>query len=190
MQLPLGPSTTALRRLLAAQPILADPSDAEALEREESTSLFLIQMPSDLRFSSILKSTNSSSSAETNSKKNKISSARLGKMQLLKSGKVRMVTDDGKVYEVSSGLAASFQHCLMSINCPAEATATNASTQGSLCVMGNITKKLVITPTMEDYMETLQSQKSSSTAHLQPLDVEDVDGEGEEGGMVVDVNDN
>jgi hypothetical protein len=54
VELPLGPATMSMRRLLAAQPILASPTDEQALEDEEATALFLIQMPSDLRSVGVL----------------------------------------------------------------------------------------------------------------------------------------
>jgi hypothetical protein len=98
----------------------------------------------------------------------------LGKLQLLKSGKVRMRTADGKTFEVSSGLAASFQQCLSSISIPPpEPVASSSSSSsnnnniplppGRLCMLGNITKKLVVTPSMEDYMHTLASRTTAST---------------------------
>lgn len=49
LSLPFGPKTPQLRKVLANEPILAPPDDLEALDYEERTTLFLVQMPSDLR---------------------------------------------------------------------------------------------------------------------------------------------
>eukprot|EP01034_Spumella_vulgaris_P026164 gene26164-32699_t len=116
LSLPLGPKTANMRVMLAAESILADPHDIEALEKEESSSLFLIQMPSDLNFNHILESRRQEGDERKVSENDvQVKNGRLGKLQLLKSGKVRLVTDCGKSYEVSSGMAASFAQYLTSI---------------------------------------------------------------------------
>ena len=48
LSLPFGPKHPLTRRALANEPILAPPDDLEALDFEERTSLFLVQVPSDL----------------------------------------------------------------------------------------------------------------------------------------------
>jgi hypothetical protein len=46
---PFEPKTVAMRKILNNQPILASPVNPVAMEEEERTALFLLQMPSDLR---------------------------------------------------------------------------------------------------------------------------------------------
>jgi hypothetical protein len=49
LSLPFGPKTVAMRKILNNEPILASPVNPVAMEEEERTALFLLQMPSDLR---------------------------------------------------------------------------------------------------------------------------------------------
>lgn len=49
LSLPIGPVTAAVRDRIAHQPILAQPDDFAALEKEAMSNVFLLQMPSDLR---------------------------------------------------------------------------------------------------------------------------------------------
>lgn len=163
VQLPLGPATVAMRRHLATQPILADPSDPAALEHEELASLFLVQLPSTLN----LPQPSSAATAPARS---------VGKMRLHRSGRVSLVTPEGQVYNVNTGLAASFQQCLMSVHLAASegpaaggaalasSSTSSAPASGSLCLMGQVTKKLVVTPTVQDYMLSLQNDRRGTGA--------------------------
>jgi len=54
LSLPFGPRTAATRKLLASEGILADPNDADAVAQEEQSSLFVLQMPSDLKYVIVL----------------------------------------------------------------------------------------------------------------------------------------
>jgi hypothetical protein len=49
LSLPIGPVTNEVRDRIAHQPILAQPDDYAALEKEAMSNVFLLQMPSDLR---------------------------------------------------------------------------------------------------------------------------------------------
>ncbi len=94
--------------------------------------------------------------------------AKLGKMQLMRSGKVRIVTDSGEVYDVNSGIAVAFAQYLADIDLKSgtstSETASNMAAShnskashngkdtnrktigGDLYLMGRITHKLVVTP--------------------------------------------
>jgi hypothetical protein len=80
---------------------------------------------------------------------------------------------------VNAGLAASFQQCLSCITLPPAAPAApqTSSSQspaaaGSLAMLGHITKKLVITPSLSDSMASLRPQqqgrgaKQSDSSHV------------------------
>lgn len=156
LSLPFGPKTAQLRKILAQEAILAPPDDLEALDYEERTSLFLLQMPSDLKT---------------------VANGKLGKLQLLRSGKVRLVTNDGKSFDVRNGLAACFMQSLVTVDvsqseakpspegeqsAPSKKKSKEVpvtSEQGTMHLMGNITKKLVLTP---NYELGVQRKRSSS----------------------------
>ncbi len=114
LSLPFGPKTATMRRLLANAPVLADPSDPMALINEENQSLFLIQLPNDLHMESLTRSVeqdenNGFPPSSTTTASNSSSSApilgpdrKLGRLQLYKSGKVKLVTENGNSYDVST----------------------------------------------------------------------------------------
>jgi hypothetical protein len=118
LSLPFGPKTVALRRLLANAPILANPNDATALLNEESQSLFVVQLPSDLKMESLTRTVNTEDEPQLQSHPNNTQQQKqqeapilgpdrkLGKLKLYKSGKVKLVTENGNSYDVSC------LHCL------------------------------------------------------------------------------
>lgn len=247
LTLPLGPKTASLRMMLAAevmcclvssiavlmcvslQPILANPNDTEGLMKEELSSLFLLQMPSDLQFGKILESWKHTTGSEAapSGVQQKLVNGRLGKLQLLGSGRVRLVTESGLTYQVSSGLAASFSQTLAAIETRDIPVDTSSSTSagggssssssgkslgrlkragagggsvsgggestepvldpskvGDIHFMGNITKKLVLTPEYEigtkkskipteSYLKA--NQNNSSHQKYEDEMIEDVD---------------
>lgn len=109
LELPIGPKTAALRRLLSSQPIFADPYDNEAVDWEQKNALFLIQLPSDLSLDSSIY--NQQLNLEQHPQQRKISN-KLGKLQLMRSGKVRLLTNEGKSYEVSVRYSSNIYHYL------------------------------------------------------------------------------
>jgi hypothetical protein len=152
----------------------------------------LLASSSDFSFSidtsSAVPSSSSSSSSSlaallATSSSSSESLGKIGKIQLLKSGKVRFVTKNGQSYEIKNGLTSSFLQTLMNVdvqqptapssssvdnpappsassssekkkkstNDKTTATATLLTTEirGNIHFMGNITKKLVITPSYE-----------------------------------------
>lgn len=170
---------------------------------EEQQSLFLLQLPSDLNFDQMMNPNNAEVSSSSSSAQESANSAstehqapkvlpngKLGKLRLYKSGKVKLVTENGNEYDVNAGLAACFLQCLMSVEVPppddddvihvkaegGEATSsssvnkkTNNKTkdnvlvgkEGKLCFLGNVTKKLVVTP---DYELGIRRKKQVTSA--------------------------
>lgn len=145
LSLPFGPKSLTVRERLANAPILADPNDQEALQREEESTLILMQMPSSLRFPSFSSATGESSSAAiplddvgaqraaAKALQNTATSkpGHVGKMQLLRSGKVRIITNDGKIYEVNSGIAVAFAQYLGSIDMKEKISTSNSSSSSN-----------------------------------------------------------
>ncbi len=83
-------------------------------------------------------------------------------MQLLQSGKVRLVAEDGRSYEVNSGMAACFSQCVVqvsppadiavkseSVSVPSSAMSGAAKSEGHVHFLGHITKKVVVVPEYE-----------------------------------------
>lgn len=172
VQLPLGPPTVALRKQLANQPLFANPEDEAALLAEEASTLLLLQLPAALALpnkSDSRPTSNSSSHPSHNTQTEANTSSRvLGKIQLLRSGKARLIARDGQIYEVAPGLVTAFQQTIAQIELPPEtpapiglaggATTTATAGVGSLHLLGQVTRKVVITPRMEDYMRSLTTQ--------------------------------
>eukprot|EP01039_Chlorochromonas_danica_P008713 gene8714-9599_t len=173
VQLPLGPPTVALRKQLASQPLLANPEDEAALLAEEASTLLLLQLPAALALpnkSGSRPTPNSSSNHPSHSTQTEtnISSGVLGKIQLLRSGKARLIARDGQIYEVAPGMVTAFQQTIAQIELPPETPApiglaggvstTATAGVGSLHLLGQVTRKVVVTPRMEDYMRSLTTQ--------------------------------
>jgi len=108
---------------------------------------------------------------------------KLGKLRLHSSGRVTLLTEDGKLYEMQPGLNNSSLQCLAAIDIPpvdpanaphptaspvpsttsnkkgkkSSSSSNNAEEEGPIAVgqdgavhfLGNVTKKLVVTPTYE-----------------------------------------
>jgi hypothetical protein len=186
LSLPLGPITVSKRDELERQAIIYHPDDAEALEREKSD-LFLLQLPSDLCLKSnitndevnvdnkddeskLLDIPDDNNLKEAKKVEGKIGPSKLGKLQLTRSGKVFLVTENGKRFEVNNGITACFANFVAGIelnnNMDDDNNMNNgddkkkksktyfsdkkgnndAPTSGDLSILGRITKKLVITP--------------------------------------------
>lgn len=220
LSLPFGPRTAMTRKILASESILADPNDPESLLQEEQSSLFVMQMPSDLKFDKLLvdnsaaSSSSSSANATVEATSNKSildAQGKLGKIRLHRSGRVSLVTNDGNVYEIKAGLASSFLQCLSAIRTPTEAdpnaiaasgmasaaTAASSSTKkggkkvaqnsslqapdgpiavgmdGTVHFLGNITKKLVVTPTYELGVKKSKLPNQHNTAQKKQNTMED-----------------
>lgn len=94
---------------------------------EETNSLFLVQLPSELNFASIQKKREIKQmeeplpvylQQELKELEGVIEpqpNGKIGKIQLLKSGKVRIVTDCGKKYDVTPGISSSILQYLTNI---------------------------------------------------------------------------
>ena len=186
LSLPLGPTTTSKRDELERQAIIYHPDDAEALEREKSD-LFLLQLPSDLCLKSniangevnddniddeskLLDIPDDNNLKEAKKVEGKIGPSKLGKLQLTRSGKVFLVTENGKRFEVNNGITACFANFVAGIELNDNMNDDNnmnngddnrkksktyfsdkkgnsdAPISGDLNILGRITKKLVITP--------------------------------------------
>lgn len=123
---------------------------------------------------------------------------RIGKLQLYKSGKVKLVTDNGLIYDVTSGLFSCFQQTVSIIDPQTPATTSNnainatnsnnqptnvpsssashqnplqnlhhnsnhtSETPGDLYFLGNITKKIVMTPEYELGNKKIHTNNSST----------------------------
>eukprot|EP01033_Poteriospumella_lacustris_P010542 gene10542-7497_t len=190
--LPIGPKSGALRRALQQQPILAHPDDAEGLQHEAENALFLVQLPSDLNLRHLVDQQRgaaagaasgamdvddgghgaSSGGSATRPSFRLGAKGHLGKMQLLKSGRVRMLvpTTTGELmeFDVDAGLMSSFYQDLLAVDKPpADAAAAAAAapssssaaaaaeapkkeaaaeSEAAVAVLGNVTRKLVVTP--------------------------------------------
>lgn len=188
--LPIGPKSGALRRALQQQPILAHPDDADGLQHEAENALFLVQLPSDLNLRHLVDQQHgaaagaasgpmdvddgghgaSSGGSATRPSFRLGAKGHLGKMQLLKSGRVRMLvpTTTGELmeFDVDAGLMSSFYQDLLAVDKPpvdaAAATAPSSSSAAAaaegpkkedaaesvaaVAVLGNVTRKLVVTP--------------------------------------------
>lgn len=158
---------------------------------EEQLSLFLLQLPSDLKFDQLTaplpqpssdSQESANSTADINPPPRLLPNGKLGKLRLYKSGKVKLVTENGNSYDVNSGLTAAFMQCLTSVEVPPaeESDGLNIKTEGEypsssgnssnnnqhkksnklkdnmipgkegkVCFLGNITRKLVVTPDYE-----------------------------------------
>lgn len=192
--LPIGPKSGALRRALQQQPILAHPDDADGLQHEAENALFLVQLPSDLNLRHLVDQQRgaaagaasgamdvddgghgaSSGGSATRPSFRLGAKGHLGKMQLLKSGRVRMLvpTTTGELmeFDVDAGLMSSFYQDLLAVDKPpADAAAAAAAaaapssssaaaaaeapkkeaaaeSEAAVAVLGNVTRKLVVTP--------------------------------------------
>lgn len=71
---------------------------------------------------------------------NRLGSGYLGKMMVHASGKVTMALGDGVVYEVQPGLPCYFAQDVVAM----------APDDGTFCVLGNVRKKLVCVPNLEE----------------------------------------
>ena len=186
LSLPLGPITANKRDELERQAIIYHPDDAEALEREKSD-LFLLQLPSDLCLKSNITNDEVSDDNKDDESKldipddnnlkeakkveGKIGPCKLGKLQLTRSGKVFLVTENGKRFEVHNGITACFANFVAGIELNDnynmdddnninngddkrkksktyfnDKKGNNDAPSGDLNILGRITKKLVITP--------------------------------------------
>lgn len=137
LTLPFGPKTAAARKKLADRPILAHPDDAEALIAEETASTFLIQLPSDLKPRPRPASADVANPADETDlqtgydrpaeaqsdklnsgqydPKPMITSGKLGKLQLFKSGRVQLIDIHGRIFDVGGGMDVAFLQYLSSI---------------------------------------------------------------------------
>lgn len=186
ISLPLGPKSAQMRRALQQQPVLAHPADNEGLQREGAESLFLLQLPSDLNVEDLLVSKQRARqskyggdlSVDPDAQNNNSSSSgnkpvisldahgKLGKLQLLKSGRVRMMIpcvtpDNGEetmVFEVGAGLMTSFYQALFSVEATsAEAAAATAapSTAGASSASASATEVKAEQPVQKNALTIL-----------------------------------
>ena len=150
LMLPIGPRTLALRSKDLQRSIIGPFS-----EKEE---LLLVQLPSEL---GLLPQTRADGDEcpviETGQP---LPSGKLGKMQVLESGKVFFLTEGGVKYDVSNGMPCYFLQCLAVIDLPnaLEDESVLSSSQpggGEFGVVGTIKRKLVVSQS-DDSIEKVE----------------------------------
>jgi hypothetical protein len=205
--LPLGPKTGAVRRYLQQQPILAHPEDAQGVQNEQENALFLVQLPSDLNLRHLLDSqgsdhTHRNPSASTAMDVDEGNTAHgnqpalaasttkravfrlgdkghLGKIQLLKSGRVRMLIPtaeqhDGSdaagqqqevmEFEVGAGLMTSFYQDLLAISTQTTSSSVlSTATAGTPGVMDVIGSETVLSSSGHNNINNINNNNSSSS---------------------------
>lgn len=177
VSLPFGPTDPRTKSRLAAQPTFAPAHDAVALEKEEQEDIFLLQFPfmlptpvetqKDHRFTAPAgapspdgdEDPSAGATPEDDSftvtpdmlSLHRYPEGRLGKMQVMSDGSMRLWIGSS-CYEVHNSLRTYFAQELASINAaPSEqeaAAPTNAG-NGHLSFLGQITKKVVVTPKVQ-----------------------------------------
>lgn len=206
--LPLGPKTGTVRRYLQQQPILAHPEDAQSVQNEQENALFLVQLPSDLNLRHLLDSqgsdhTHRNPSASTAMDVDEGNTAHgnqpalaasttkravfrlgdkghLGKIQLLKSGRVRMliptaVQHDGSdadgqqqevmEFEVGAGLMTSFYQDLLAISTPTTSSSVlTTATAGTPGVMDVTGPETVLSSSGHNNINNINNNSSSSSS--------------------------
>ena len=159
----------------ACAPLLSSSTDEEVLKKEQDDSIFLLQMPSSLPLSRVVSHDPLASGTAANPQDPEAPAptptpapqpGKIGKLQIMSSGKLFMVLDNGSRYEVHEGLVATFSQHLASVTTqrpgvksePSDGVKTeivpevfnDGSTNGTLHTIGNITRKWVVTPAIDE----------------------------------------
>lgn len=167
LELPIGPGAEA-RKYLENRPIFADEANATAIARENESAMFMIQLPSDLQMPRHRRKKENLKEVELPTEE----TFSMGKIQVMKSGKVYLIGNDNKRYLVSAGSTCSFSQYLTSIEVE---EATNQymndltdSYQGDIHMLGSVNRKLVVIPQFDigsnRRKEKLVSEQESSNS--------------------------
>jgi len=119
LALPFGPRTNEIRRKFVDNPIFADENDPDAIAIEESDNMFLLQLPTDLSRPvhaerGAIDISDEDGHGRT-APRGGMPEGHLGKIQEMSSGKVFLVTNDGKRFQVNSGMPSSFAEYISAI---------------------------------------------------------------------------
>eukprot|EP01041_Mallomonas_annulata_P006716 gene6715-13610_t len=196
--LPFGPRTSAKQHLRDNEPLFASANDRRAVEVEESDSMFLLQLPSMLRLPppktyearTLGEVSSESATAPEEGKASSsavppLTTGRIGSLKILRSGRVFLETSDGRRFEVSSGLEAAFAQNVACVEMPmapgpsqSQSSKKNEETQGSLYLLGPVTRKLVVVPDFDIGIDTSALKKESTSmnrGHGEDSDIEIMD---------------
>ena len=160
------------RAVTESAPLLSASADEDMLKKERDENIFLLQMPSSLPLSRVENPAAATTGTAANPQDPEApvpeaspapKPGKIGRLQLMASGKLFMVLDSGSKYEVHEGLAATFSQHLVSVSADKGAAgavkaergqivpeAFNNGPHGSLHTMGSVTRKWVVTLTVEE----------------------------------------
>lgn len=164
VRLPFGPTSHSKRMEISNKEIFeTDIANISKMTKEIDEKMLLLQLPSALqKYVNLMqiehdpKSKNENfTENDTNSKFGCNYNAKLGlvgKIQLLKSGKIILLLSDSlaaeKYFEMHPGIDTFFSQAIVRI---AEGTqdAAQAHNGGHMCYLGNVTRKVVVTPSLQ-----------------------------------------
>lgn len=153
------------------KPLFASAGDLNAIDAEEQESMYLLQLPSDLKLSGLPAATDADAAQGSNARDSTSSAGKsglLGKIRVFASGRVVLFTRDGRQFEVHGGLKASFLQQVATValssppppietapaatsragggkgGAPAAEEAAGGRVLGSLAFLGSVTQKLVV----------------------------------------------
>lgn len=162
------PSSPAPPALTLTQAVFADAQDDAATEREQS-SIFLLQLPSSIvsvasSLHARLTPTHSyacrvkassppavdAAAAEVSCEQPPLEPGRIGKILVMRSGAMVLQLENGRRYQMHSGLPTSFAQFLVANEVSDHGPRVKQETkkkqpQGAMHMLGNITQKIVVT---------------------------------------------